>query len=167
MNIFLLSPVVLIICVLLAFWLLFRFGFLLFSILALPIKMLRSVKMPRPTKPTQKNTHAENTRTENTRRENTRTENTQHERDEFLQQERALRAALENILEAQTPPPHTILGVASGATRAELKARFRTLAMQLHPDKAASTTPEIQRLADQEFRKIKDAYETLLENAPE
>ena len=128
--------------------------------------------MPRPTKPTQQNTHEENARTENTRRENTctentRTENTQHERDEFLQQERALRAALENILEAQAPPPHTILGVASGATRAELKARFRTLAMQLHPDKAASTTPEIQRLADQEFRKIKDAYETLLENAPE
>jgi len=57
--------------------------------------------------------------------------------------------------------PHSILGVSRSASPDEIKSAYRKLATKYHPDKAAAATPEIQKLAEEKFRAIKEAYDTL------
>lgn len=51
--------------------------------------------------------------------------------------------------------PHEILGVKPGASEAEIKKAYRKLAKEFHPDSGATD--------DQEFRRITEAYELLLD----
>ena len=48
--------------------------------------------------------------------------------------------------------PYDVLGVATDATRKEIKARYKKLAIENHPDKGGDEAT---------FQRIKDAYETL------
>jgi len=57
--------------------------------------------------------------------------------------------------------PYSILGVSRFATPDEIKSAYRKLATKYHPDKAAAATPEIQKLAEEKFRMIKEAYDKL------
>lgn len=50
--------------------------------------------------------------------------------------------------------PHEILGVAPEASLSQIKAAYRRLAQQHHPDRTGGDTEEFQR--------IKAAYETLV-----
>lgn len=57
--------------------------------------------------------------------------------------------------------PYEILGLSRDASPAEIKKRYRELMTQYHPDKAAQTTPEIQKLAEERVKEINWAYERL------
>lgn len=57
--------------------------------------------------------------------------------------------------------PHEVLGVRADASAAEISAAYRKLAAQYHPDKVATSAPEIQELAARRLREINDAYARL------
>ena len=54
---------------------------------------------------------------------------------------------------------YSILGVAPNATTEEIRDRFRFLAQAYHPDKFSS--PEHKKLAEDQFTKLNEAYQTL------
>jgi DnaJ-class molecular chaperone len=54
-----------------------------------------------------------------------------------------------------------VLGLEPGAEAAEIRAAYRRLAAQYHPDKVAHLGAEFQRLAEQKFKTIQAAYEQL------
>ncbi len=58
--------------------------------------------------------------------------------------------------------PHEILGVAESASVAEIKAAFRRLARQYHPDKLYHLGGDSQRLAHEKFHALSAAFESLL-----
>ena len=57
---------------------------------------------------------------------------------------------------------HDILGVKTDASETEIRKRYRFLAARYHPDKAGSATDEIRKLAEEEFKKIQNAFDTLM-----
>jgi DnaJ like chaperone protein len=57
--------------------------------------------------------------------------------------------------------PYTILGVSRGASPEEVKAAYRRLASQYHPDKVQHLGEDFKRLAEVKFKEIQDAYETI------
>ena len=57
--------------------------------------------------------------------------------------------------------PYEILGISPGADRDEIKAAYRKLASQYHPDKVAHLGGEFQALAEQRFKEIQEAYQQL------
>lgn len=57
--------------------------------------------------------------------------------------------------------PYSILGLSGGASQEDIRAAYRQLAAQYHPDKLAHLGEEFQRLAEQKFRAIQSAYDTL------
>ena len=58
--------------------------------------------------------------------------------------------------------PYEILGLRPGASQDEVKAAYRQLAGQYHPDKVAHLGEEFQLLAEQRFKQIQEAYEKLI-----
>lgn len=58
--------------------------------------------------------------------------------------------------------PHEILGVSPQAGQDEIKAAYRRLAGQYHPDKVAHLGREFQEMADQRFKEIQAAYDQLV-----
>jgi DnaJ-domain-containing protein 1 len=59
--------------------------------------------------------------------------------------------------------PYEILGVSPSASQDDIKAAYRKLASQYHPDKVAHLGKELQVLADQRFKQIQHAYDQLVE----
>ncbi|MCJ8501901.1 DnaJ domain-containing protein [Desulfatitalea alkaliphila] len=57
--------------------------------------------------------------------------------------------------------PFTVLGLSRGADPGEIRAAYRRLANQYHPDKVAHLGREFQELAEQRFKEIQQAYDTL------
>jgi DnaJ-class molecular chaperone len=57
--------------------------------------------------------------------------------------------------------PYVILGVDEGASQDEIRAAYRQLAAQYHPDKLAHLGEEFQILAEQKFKAIQSAYDAL------
>jgi DnaJ like chaperone protein len=57
---------------------------------------------------------------------------------------------------------YTILGIARDATHEEIKAAYRRLAVQYHPDKVQHLGEELQALANERFREIQQAYDELM-----
>ena len=53
------------------------------------------------------------------------------------------------------------LGVAENATADEIKKAYRALAMKWHPDRWATGTEEEKKKAEDEFKKVAEAYDTL------
>ena len=56
---------------------------------------------------------------------------------------------------------YTVLEIDPSATDDEVKTAYRRLAMKNHPDKVATLGPEVQKAAEEKFRKIQAAYETI------
>ena len=56
---------------------------------------------------------------------------------------------------------YAILEITASATDDEVKSAYRRMAMKHHPDKVATLGPEVQKAAEEKFRKIQDAYETI------
>ena len=57
--------------------------------------------------------------------------------------------------------PYTILGVTPGASKDEIKAAYRRLAAQYHPDKVQHLGQEFQKMAEERFKGIQRAYDEL------
>ena len=53
------------------------------------------------------------------------------------------------------------LGVAENASPEEIKSAYRKLAMKWHPDRWATGTEEEKKKAEDEFKKVAEAYDTL------
>lgn len=58
--------------------------------------------------------------------------------------------------------PYTILGVSPGASTGEIKAAYRRLAAKYHPDKVQHLGKEFQKLAEERFKEIQQAYDQLI-----
>ena len=58
--------------------------------------------------------------------------------------------------------PYTILGIAPGASRAEIKSAYRRLAGKYHPDKVQHLGQDFQELAEERFKAIQQAYDELM-----
>lgn len=108
--------------------------------------------------------------TERMRRQHAQAEEDIRRQREQMRRETAQHAREEESREKkQSPPPeppkkddpYSILGVGHSARPEEIKSAYRKLAAKYHPDKAAAATPEIQKLAEEKFRAIKDAYDAL------
>ena len=56
---------------------------------------------------------------------------------------------------------YAILEISPSATDEEVKSAYRRMAMKNHPDKVATLGPEVQKAAEEKFRKIQEAYETI------
>tara|TARA_B100000925_G_scaffold48979_1_gene31919 strand:+ start:586 stop:1317 length:732 start_codon:yes stop_codon:yes gene_type:complete len=57
-----------------------------------------------------------------------------------------------------------VLGLKGGATNGEVKAAYRSLAKEFHPDKLAGMSDGIKNLAKEKFQMIQDSYEYLNKN---
>lgn len=53
------------------------------------------------------------------------------------------------------------LGIDSDATNAEVKEAYRTLVKKYHPDKYATQGADAQAKAEQKFKEVQEAYETI------
>jgi hypothetical protein len=60
-----------------------------------------------------------------------------------------------------SPDPYAILGVPPNASQTQIRAAYRELVAQYHPDKVAQLGPELQRLAARKTQQINDAYRSL------
>lgn len=56
---------------------------------------------------------------------------------------------------------YAVLEISPSATDEEVKNAYRRMAMKNHPDKVATLGPEVQKAAEEKFRKIQEAYETI------
>jgi hypothetical protein len=57
--------------------------------------------------------------------------------------------------------PYTILGIAPGASREEIKSAYRRLAAQYHPDKVQHLGEDFRKMAEMRFKEIQQAYDEL------
>tara|TARA_B110000438_G_scaffold270000_1_gene286825 strand:+ start:522 stop:1256 length:735 start_codon:yes stop_codon:yes gene_type:complete len=57
--------------------------------------------------------------------------------------------------------PYKILEINSDSTNEELKKSFRKMANKYHPDKVAHLGVEMQRLAEEKFKSVNDAYQKI------
>jgi len=55
----------------------------------------------------------------------------------------------------------TVLGIAKGASREEIKKAYRELAGKYHPDKVDHLGDEFKVLAEERFKKVQAAYQEL------
>jgi DnaJ like chaperone protein len=56
---------------------------------------------------------------------------------------------------------YKILGVSPEATDEEIKKAFREMAKKFHPDKVSHLGEDVKKAAEEKFRKINEAYETI------
>lgn len=56
---------------------------------------------------------------------------------------------------------YAVLEISPDATDDEVKSAYRRMAMKFHPDKVATLGPDVQKSAEEKFRKIQTAYETI------
>ena len=64
--------------------------------------------------------------------------------------------------EAPEEDPYKILDVQHGASKQEIKAAYKSLAAQYHPDKVQHLGKEFQELAHKKFVAIQEAYDMLM-----
>jgi DnaJ-domain-containing protein 1 len=58
--------------------------------------------------------------------------------------------------------PHEVLGLEADASEQEIRAAFHRLAIHYHPDKVHHRGEEFERIAQEKFLRLKEAYEILI-----
>lgn len=57
--------------------------------------------------------------------------------------------------------PYEVLGVGMDASAEEIKAAYRRLMVENHPDRVANLGPELVKIAEEKFKAIQEAYEEI------
>ncbi|MNX95593.1 Chaperone protein DnaJ [compost metagenome] len=57
---------------------------------------------------------------------------------------------------------YTVLGLETTASIEEVKVAYRKLVKLTHPDRFANETPEVQKEMSEKFRKVQEAYESIV-----
>ena len=70
-------------------------------------------------------------------------------------------AFFEHQMAKSVKNPYSVLGIVDTATNEEVKKAYRRLAMKFHPDKVEGLGDEVKKNAEQQFREINEAYETI------
>jgi DnaJ like chaperone protein len=65
------------------------------------------------------------------------------------------------MFEKSIDSAYTVLEIDKNATDEEIKKAYKRLAMKHHPDKVATLGPDIQKSAEEKFKKVQEAYETI------
>jgi uncharacterized membrane protein YkvA (DUF1232 family) len=71
--------------------------------------------------------------------------------------------AFQEVVRHESNDPYIVLGIDRGATREEIRNRYRELARRYHPDKVAHLGNEFQQLAEEKFKAVQWAYRRLSE----
>ena len=58
----------------------------------------------------------------------------------------------------ETDSAYTVLEIPPSATDDEVRSAYRRMAMKYHPDRVATLGPEVQKAAEEKFKKIQEAY---------
>ena len=61
----------------------------------------------------------------------------------------------------ETDSAYAVLEIDPSATDDEVRQAYRRMAMKNHPDKVATLGPEVQKAAEEKFRQIQEAYESI------
>jgi DnaJ like chaperone protein len=61
----------------------------------------------------------------------------------------------------ETDSAYTVLEISPSATDDEVRSAYRRMAMKYHPDRVATLGPEVQKAAEEKFKKIQEAYATI------
>ena len=56
---------------------------------------------------------------------------------------------------------YTVLEISPSATDDEVRSAYRRMAMKYHPDRVVTLGPEVQKAAEEKFKKIQEAYATI------
>lgn len=56
---------------------------------------------------------------------------------------------------------YSVLGISPSATDDEVKTAYRRMAMKYHPDKVATLGQDVQKAAEEKFKQVQQAYETI------
>ena len=64
----------------------------------------------------------------------------------------------------QARSPYEVLEIRPGSSKEEIRAAYRRLVQQYHPDRVATLAPEFRELAEQRMKEINAAYEQLKRN---
>lgn len=65
------------------------------------------------------------------------------------------------MFKKDTNSAYAVLEISPSATDDEVRTAYRRMAMKNHPDKVATLGPDVQKAAEEKFRKIQEAYETI------
>ncbi len=57
--------------------------------------------------------------------------------------------------------PYNVLNISRNASQEDIKKAYRKLASQYHPDKVAHLGDEFKKLAEERFKEIQEAYQSL------
>lgn len=60
---------------------------------------------------------------------------------------------------------YDVLGVAETASADDIKTAYRRLAMEFHPDRTPGANKAVQRLIEDKFKEVQEAYDTLKDRA--
>lgn len=69
--------------------------------------------------------------------------------------------SIKNMFIESVESAYKILGIESDATNDEVKKAYRRLAVEYHPDKVSYLGEEFKKSAEEKFRKINEAYESI------
>lgn len=69
--------------------------------------------------------------------------------------------SLKNMFVRETDSAYKILEIDKSATNEEIKKAYRRMAVKYHPDKVAHLGEEYRKNAEEKFKKVNEAYETI------
>ena len=55
-----------------------------------------------------------------------------------------------------------LLGLKANATKEEIKAAYRRLAKEYHPDRLVGVSDVVKKIAEEKFKEVSEAYEYLI-----
>ena len=71
------------------------------------------------------------------------------------------RDSLLNMYRQQTDSAYKVLGIEPSATDDEVRKAYKRMALKYHPDKVATLGEDVQKAAEEKFKKVQQAYEQI------
>ena len=71
------------------------------------------------------------------------------------------RDSLLNMYRQSRESAYKVLGIEPTATDEEVKKAYKKMALKYHPDKVATLGEDVQKAAEEKFKKVQEAYEQI------